>query len=191
MNSKSIATNVDTIIIGGCYDVNPNTQGILPLNGGYALLFVRTANTTWIYQDLIYTDTTALRHYQRMKINDRDWTQWNEYVVNSDLIAQQIPATLLNGWTAPHLDNQLITYKIGNLYLINGIIQSPSTITENTYNVANLNLPFNFSGQGCVNISLDGEKFLYLTSYNDGLLHDQYRHTIPDSVYMIKGFFIH
>ena len=85
LNSKVIANNVDTIINRGCYDVNPNTQGTLPLNGGYALLFVRTTNTTWIYQDLIYTDTTNLRHYHRMKINDREWTDWNEYVTDSDL----------------------------------------------------------------------------------------------------------
>ena len=119
------------------------------------------------------------------------WSDWTEYVTNSDLIAQQIPATLLNGWTQPFVDNHLITYKIGNLYMLSGIIRSPSIITEDTYNVANLNLPFNFTGQGCVNSAVQSDSKLYLTSYNDGILHDQYRQTIPNTEYVIKGFFIH
>lgn len=85
LNSKSIATNVDEIFIGGSYDINPNTQGTLPAEGGYALLFVRTANTTWVYQDLIYTDTNEFKHYHRMNINSRGWTEWEKYTSNSDL----------------------------------------------------------------------------------------------------------
>lgn len=85
LNGKTVASNVDEIVTGGCYDVNPDTQGTLPSPNGYALLFVRTANTTWVYQDLIYTDTVNYKHYQRMKINNEPWTQWDKYVKNSDL----------------------------------------------------------------------------------------------------------
>ena len=131
-------------------------------------------------------DNTKIRRYFNSV-----WQNWNSYITNSDLIANQYPATLLNGWTQPFGDNQLIIYKIGNLYMLSGIIRSPSIITEDTYSVANLNLPFNFTGQGCVNISVNGEYHLYLTSYNDNILHDQYHQVVPDIVYMIKGFFIH
>ena len=100
LNSKSIATNVDNIFIGGCYDVNPNTQGTLPEVNGYALLFVRTANTTWIYQDLIYTDTINFKHYHRMNINNRGWTEWGKYTSNSDFkrtIEIRLPYIAYNG----------------------------------------------------------------------------------------------
>ena len=61
---------------------------------------------------------------------------------------------------------------------------------KNNYNVANLNLPFSFTGQGSVNLSIDGKNTLYLTSYGE-ILHDQYRQVIPNTKYTIKGFFIY
>ena len=88
LNAKIRASNVDDIFTGGCYDINPSTQGTLPEVNGYALLFVRTANTSWIYQDLIYTDAINFKHYHRMNINYAGWTEWEKYTSNSDLKPQ-------------------------------------------------------------------------------------------------------
>ncbi|HIS61003.1 MAG TPA: hypothetical protein IAC14_01960 [Candidatus Scybalomonas excrementigallinarum] len=114
LNSKSIATNVDNIFIGGCYDVNPNTQGTLPSNNGYALLFVRTANTTWVYQDLIYTDTINFKHYHRMNINNNGWTAWEKYNSNSDLSLKQLDGV------------DVYTLEDGRYYITNGINMPPN-----------------------------------------------------------------
>lgn len=106
LNSKTLAVNIDDIFIGGCYDVNLSTQGTLPISG-YALLFVRTANTTWIYQDLIYTDTINFKHYHRMNINNTGWTEWEKYTSNSDIISCEIDfgeILLSNGVTVKSYD---------------------------------------------------------------------------------------
>ena len=85
LNAKIFASNVDDIFTGGCYDINPSTQGTLPEVNGYAILFVRTANTTWVYQDLIYTDTVNFKHYHRMNINSDGWTEWEKYASSKDV----------------------------------------------------------------------------------------------------------
>lgn len=75
------------MVTGGLYAVNTATKGTLPLEGGYALLFVKKIYD-WIYQDIYYTSEDRLNHYQRKRINDGSWSNWFQYITNSDIDIQ-------------------------------------------------------------------------------------------------------
>ena len=190
-------TDLDNIKEIGSYfspnDIESTTILKNPVNTAFTMqVYASNGQAShYITQELrgIYLDGGIF--IRKFDLYANTWTVWEKLLAERDLIAKQYPATLLNGWTQPFGDNHLITYKIGNLYMLSGIILSPSVITEDTYNVANLNLPFNFTGQGFVNMAVQTDNKLYLTSYNDGILHDQYRQVVANTEYMIKGFFIH
>lgn len=188
-DSRSIFDIADQLPVGNFRHIRVINSPVYPPNYNknndfyFDIYKLQAGNLYW---RIIAHDVRSNKTFSICKLNGTI-QEWTEYIQD----IKQYNATLLNGWTAPFSDNNLITYKIGNLYMLSGIIRSPSVITEDTYNVANLNLPFNFTGQGCVNMAVQTDDKLYLTSYNDGILHDQYRQTIPNTEYMIKGFFIH
>lgn len=190
-------TNLDNLKKIGSYfspsDIESTTILKNPVNTAFTMQIYASNGraSEYITQELrsIYLDGGIF--IRKFDIYTKKWTVWEKLLTERDLIAKKYPATLLNGWNHPYGDNLLNTYKIGNLYMLSGVIRSPSVITEDTYNVANLNLPFNFTGQGCVNSSIQSDSTLYLTSYNDNILHDQFHQVTPNTEYMIKGFFIH
>lgn len=82
--SNNDALNIDTLKISGTYSFDPNTLGTFPFETEeYGLVFVRTANNgAWVFQDLICTNTTALKHYTRKNINNQGWSNWFQYAQN-------------------------------------------------------------------------------------------------------------
>lgn len=84
LNSNKKCKNIDTTITPASYDVGPDTEGNVP-RSGYGLLVVRAACSTWVYQDLYYTFEDNIHHYQRKKINDNSWTEWDKYTSDKDM----------------------------------------------------------------------------------------------------------
>ena len=78
-----MADNIDNVVTGGIYAVNPDTKGSLPYSS-YGLLFVRRIYD-WIYQDLYYTSSDQLWHYHRKRINEDPWSAWFKYITDSNL----------------------------------------------------------------------------------------------------------
>ena len=172
LNAKTFASNVDDIFIGGCYGVNLSTQGTLPISG-YALLFVRTANRTWIYQDLIYTDTINFKHYHRMNINNTGWTEWGKYTSNRDFDKYNLKyhaREIIRSGTI----TDFIVDKISNGYYGGDITTVGDFIPSDT---------FKGYGWGLIHWKKSGSNIAFLTYYPDRSTEIGYKSISPSENY--------
>lgn len=95
---------------------------------------------------------------------------------------------MANGWASPYSDNILKLHKIGNMYVIKGIVKAPSEITEATKIIATFS-DIGASGQStCALPVYNTNKPMYINLFSTSL-QDQYLQAVPNADYTVQYIF--